>query len=513
MNILKLPKLKISHTAFSVLYSILLCAMCNALNFEKITKWFYLKDSLDYLTLAAFLAIGCCLFIALFTLFAHRHSIKPLAIIFVILGTAATYFAAKYGVVIDRSMIMNTINTDAGEVHGLLSIHMLPYFFFMILLPILVILSLQITFEKPKKYLLASLKLIILVLVIGIVSLYARFDGVQRATNLSRKYIIHGFIPLNYIQSFGSIIQHSVGSYKVKHAKKIEISGHISAPGNLIIVLAVGETSRQKNFSLYGYKGQNTNPILAKEKNLHLLNGKARIGSTLYALPEILVKKDIPLPAITSKLGINTSCYVNYTLYGICDSIGEIKVSNCGHGGTCYDEDVLPLLSENLKTYSSGYRLVILHLGGGSHGPSYHERYPAEFQKFQPMCFDADVVNHCTLEQLYNSYDNTILYVDHVLGKIIHKLDKSKLPYVFIYLSDHGESLMENGRIFHGMPPGIPLPDEQAQIPLIVKSSIAISVVKRAEYGQQDVFDTVLDLFSIETDIGDKDKSFIKKQK
>jgi glucan phosphoethanolaminetransferase (alkaline phosphatase superfamily) len=98
-----------------------------------------------------------------------------------------------------------------------------------------------------------------------------------------------------------------------------------------------------------------------------------------------------------------------------------------------------------------------------------------------------------------------------VLGKIINTLDKSKKPYVFIYLSDHGESLMEDGKIFHGMPPGIALPPEQAHIPLIVKSSIPISIKKRQEYGQQDVFDSILDLFSIVTNVYDKDKSFIKK--
>lgn len=38
---------------------------------------------------------------------------------------------------------------------------------------------------------------------------------------------------------------------------------------------------------------------------------------------------------------------------------------------------------------------------------------------------------------------------------------------------------------------------QQAQIPLIVKSSVPISIVERAEYHQQDVFDTVLDLCEI----------------
>ncbi|MDY6948066.1 MAG: hypothetical protein SXG53_20350, partial [Pseudomonadota bacterium] len=75
---------------------------------------------------------------------------------------------------------------------------------------------------------------------------------------------------------------------------------------------------------------------------------------------------------------------------------------------------------------------------------------------------------------------------------------------------DHGESLMEDGFMFHGMPPGMTLPKEQAQIPLIVKSSLPISIVKREEYLQADVFDTVLDLFSIQSPTFDKSGSFIE---
>ncbi len=80
---------------------------------------------------------------------------------------------------------------------------------------------------------------------------------------------------------------------------------------------------------------------------------------------------------------------------------------------------------------------------------------------------------------------------------------------MLIYLSDHGESLLEDGVMFHGMPPGIALPDEQAQIPLIVKSSVPITIDQRAEYQQPDVFDTVLDLFSIRTDMFDESGAFL----
>jgi len=277
------------------------------------------------------------------------------------------------------------------------------------------------------------------------------------------------------------------------------------------VVLAIGESSRRKNFSLYGYDRRKTNPKLETVSDLHLLNATAKRGTTLNALPEIMESNDVKLPSVTSKMGIPTSCYSNYTIYDNCGSVKEIEVSKCAHEGKCYDEDVIPLLENDLKTYTSGYKFVVLHFGGGSHGPVYSERYPPEFQQFKPMCNDADVANQCTLEQVYNSYDNTILYVDHVVASAVHTLERSGVPYVLIYLSDHGESLMEEGRMFHGMPPGVTLPAEQAQIPLIVKSSVPISIVKRDDYGQQDVFATVLDLFTIQTTQFDKSSSFIKR--
>jgi len=503
---------EVSHTSFSIIFTTLLYVTCNALNFDKIVKWFYLGDSINYSALFAYYLFGLALFIAFFLLFAHRWTIKPLAFIIIILSAAATYFSSKYNVVLDSSMVMNTLNTDYIEVRGLLTTQMIPYLIFLIILPGIAVYAVDITFQSSAKYLFSSLKLFILVLVIGIGSVYIKFDSIHRATNLSRKYIIHTLVPVNYIRSTISVINRSLEPYYANSKKEVEITGHITSHDDLVVALVIGESSRQKSFSLYGYDRRNTNPELSNDNGLHMLNGIARIGTTLYALTEILEKDDIKLPAITSKLGIDTSCYANYSLNDNCTSVGEIKVDNCQHDGNCYDEDVIPLLENNLNSYVSGYRFIVLHLGGGSHGPSYHDRYPQEFQHFKPMCFDADVVNQCTIDEIYNSYDNTILYVDHVLGKIIKTLDHSGAPYVFIYLSDHGESLLEDGRIFHGMPPGIPLPPEQAQIPLIVKSSIDISIAEREEYTQPDVFSTVLDLFSIETDILNKQGGFIQKR-
>lgn len=505
-------RLQISHGKFVVLFPALLYLACNALNIGKLARWFYDKQGLDYLGLAAYLLIGLCLFIAFFGLVAHRRTTKPLAILFVVVSGVLTYFIHKYDVAIDSSMVRNAIHTDTTEVGQLLSTQMIPYVVGLIVLPAILIWFVEITYEDTgRRRLLGSLKLVAVPMLLVVSLAYFSYDSIYRAGNISNKYILYSLVPVNAISATVNVISKSVKPLLPSAHASVPITGHVASPDNLVVVLAIGESSRRRNFSVYGYSRHDTTPTLEHTEGLQLLNGTARLGSTLYALPEILQKDGVDLTALVSKLGIPTSCYVNYTLYDNCASVGETAVKNCGHGGRCYDEDVVTLLDKDLAKYVSGKKLVVLHLGGGSHGPKYADRYPPEFQQFKPMCNDADVVSRCTPDEVFAAYDNSILYVDHVLGQVIQGLNQSHAPYVLIYLSDHGESLMEGGRIFHGMPPGVRLPEEQAQIPLIVKSSVPISIVKRPEYGQQDVYDTVVDLLSIQTPLFDTNGSFIKR--
>lgn len=505
------PKLQASHATFAVLFPALLYAACNAVNIGILAQWFQERDGLNYAALAAHLIVGLCLLIVFFTLLAHRWTIKPLAILLLALSAPVTYFIAKYNVAVDTSMVLNAMHTDPTEIGQLLSLQMAPYAVFLIVLPALIVGAVQVRFEPPARYLLASSKIIAAALLIAFSCLYWQYNSILRAANVSKKYTVYSLVPINVIAGTLNVLSKQLRPYLAPRRAQLAISGRVTDPDDLVVVLAIGESSRRKNFGIYGYDRRNTTPVLHATSGLHLLNGTATRGSTLYALPKILEKRGVKLTALVSRLGVRTSCLVNYTLYDNCAAVGETKPTQCSHGGKCYDEDVIPLLERDLEQYVSGYRLVVLHLGGGSHGPLYSDRHPPEFRRFEPTCADADVANQCTLEELVNSYDNTILYVDHVVGKIIRTLDHAGVPYAFIYLSDHGESLLEGGRMFHGMPPGIPLPPEQAQIPLIVKSSIPISIVHRAEYQQGDVFDTVLDLFSIQTPAFDTPGAFIKK--
>ncbi len=97
----------------------------------------------------------------------------------------------------------------------------------------------------------------------------------------------------------------------------------------------------------------------------------------------------------------------------------------------------------------------------GSHGPTYFQRYPKEKAFFQPDCPRADIEN-CSVEEIVNTYDNTIRYTDFVLEQTINKLKtlEDKYNTALIYVSDHGESLGESGMFLHGMPYGL-APDFQ----------------------------------------------------
>jgi lipid A ethanolaminephosphotransferase len=102
----------------------------------------------------------------------------------------------------------------------------------------------------------------------------------------------------------------------------------------------------------------------------------------------------------------------------------------------------------------------------GSHGPSYYQRYPKKFRKFTPTC-DTSNIQDCSRETIVNTYDNTILYTDYIISSIIDIAKNfSDMRIGILYVSDHGESLGENGIYLHGFPFSI-APKEQTHVPFL----------------------------------------------
>ena len=154
--------------------------------------------------------------------------------------------------------------------------------------------------------------------------------------------------------------------------------------------------------------------------------------------------------------------------------------------------------------------MIVLHTIG-SHGPTYYNRYPAQFKKFTPTC-DTNEIQTCSQQQLVNTYDNTILYVDYIVDKAINILKEHQDNFTtsLVYLSDHGESLGENGVYLHGLPYSI-APDTQKHVPMLLwlsedyQQRYQVSqtcLQKRAsseDFSQDNLFSTLLGLTSVQT--------------
>jgi lipid A ethanolaminephosphotransferase len=155
---------------------------------------------------------------------------------------------------------------------------------------------------------------------------------------------------------------------------------------------------------------------------------------------------------------------------GVCDQaeFEDLTGANiprwCPEPGECHDEMLLDGLEAKVRLELRD-TLVVLHLKG-SHGPAYYKRYPPAFERFTPACRTSDLAA-CDAASLRNAYDNTILYTDHVVGEAIEMLRRLSDRYAgaLLYVSDHGESLGENGLYLHGLPYAV-APLEQTRVPL-----------------------------------------------
>ena len=140
--------------------------------------------------------------------------------------------------------------------------------------------------------------------------------------------------------------------------------------------------------------------------------------------------------------------------------------------GECNDDVFLAPMKERLAKNSGNTALVLHQIG--SHGPSYYMRYPTGFEPFAPACQSSNFAD-CTSAEIVNAYDNTIAFTDRFLGKVIDTLGaQDRFLTAMVYMSDHGESLGENGLYLHGAPYFL-APPEQTKVPAALWFSNAFS--------------------------------------
>ncbi len=249
-----------------------------------------------------------------------------------------------------------------------------------------------------------------------------------------------------------------------------------------LLVLIVGETARAQNFALYGYN-RPTNPELTKQNIITFTDTSSCGTATAVSLPCMFshqerTKFKVGDARYTQNLVDILQSAGNYVFWrenddgckGICDRVDyEDVTQNPGQqfcfSDYCQDDALLNGLEQKISNLTRN-SVIILHTMG-SHGPTYYKRYPDKYKKFTPTCDSADIQN-CTKKQIVNTYDNTIVYTDHIISSAIDILKQyPQYQSSLIYISDHGESLGENGIYLHGLPYRI-APDTQTKIPFLL---------------------------------------------
>lgn len=459
------------------------------------------------------------------SLFAFRPVFKPFLILLLLTTAAISYFSDSFGVVIDRSMVINILETDAGEASELLTWPLFGHLLLFGAVPAILVTWTRLRFPSGKKGLLTRVGVVLgsLVLLLGIgIFGYKQFVLFGRE-NRDLRIFLNPSYPL---YSLERVIEKKYFAHAAEPLKIVAPDAVRSEDGTrTVIVLVVGETARAKEFALNGYQ-RDTNPQLAARGVLNFENAQACGTSTAQSVPCIfsnLERKNYDrhkagrrenLLDILQRVGIGVLWLDNDSgSKGVADRVAYEDLSKqtdselCA-SGNCFDEVLLRGLDRRLAK-ASGDMLIVLHMKG-SHGPSYYKRTPPAFKVFAPEC-TMDNIQDCSRESIVNAYDNTIIYTDHFLAELIDQLRAQTFATAMLYVSDHGESLGENGLYLHGLPYAL-APKEQTHVPLIFWASdrfvrqkhLDIQALKThlgAPYSHDHIFHSIFGLFDIRSEV------------
>ena len=463
-----------------------------------------------------------------------RFLFKFWLISLLLIGATVSYFEGAYGVILDRDMIRNVLETDPAEVAELFSWKLVLYVAVLGGLPSLLVARTRIHFGSLIREIAnKSLILIVSLIIIALVSLvfYQDYASVFR----NNRYVRFLIMPVGPVYASWSYLTHQL-AHPPREVKVIGSDARLGASWGegkkkVVTLLVVGETARAKNFSLNGYPRQ-TNPFLSEQDAIFFNNVHSCGTATAVSVPCMFAlegrrqfdpsgaryEENILDVVQRSGLGVlwrdnNSGCK------GVCDRVEHEDLShltgdiNCGND-ECFDMVLMNDLKEKIDAHEKGV-VIVLHQKG-SHGPAYFQRVPAEFRKFSPICH-TNQLQECSRSEILNAYDNSILYTDYFVSRLIGFLKQHESDYnaSLIYVSDHGESLGENGIYLHGLPYVI-APEEQTHVPFLFWMSDGFAShfgVDRAclkasagrELSHDNLFHSLLGLLDIHTGLYDED--------
>ncbi|EKZ6358355.1 TPA: phosphoethanolamine transferase EptA [Klebsiella aerogenes] len=529
MSFISLRRPVLGRTAYLILFACYIGIFLNLAFYRQVFPLLPVKNLHNWLVFLSMPIVAISVMNIITTLASFLKLDRVVISLFILLSASAQYFIWTFGVVIDRSMIANIFDTTPAESFALLSTQMVIVLGLSGLLMVLVAWWIKVrrpaSFWRGAAMRLLNIAVSALLIVLVAALFYKDYASVFR----NNKELVKSLSPSNSIVALNSWYAHNrmdnLPLVKIGEDAKQKAVMHNGARKNLTIVV-LGETSRAENFSLGGYDRE-TNPRLKQDDVVYFPKTTSCGTATAVSVPcmfsnmprahydEELAHHQEGVLDILQRAGVQVLWNDNDGgCKGACDRVPHQNVTNLNLSGECIDGECYDeVLFHKLDSYIDNLQqdgIIVLHTIG-SHGPTYYNRYPAEFNKFTPTC-NTNEIQSCTQQQLTNTYDNTILYVDYVVDKAIKLLQSKQDRFTtsLVYLSDHGESLGEDGVYLHGLPYSI-APDTQKHVPMLlwlspdyqqrygVSSQCLQQQAKTNDYSQDNLFSTLLGLLGVDT--------------
>jgi lipid A ethanolaminephosphotransferase len=478
------------HPAWLILISSLwIATVCNVPLWRELHRLPELHSLRGLAFAAGFGVIIAATMALLLSLLAWRWVLIPAITLSLFAAAFGAHFMLSYGVVIDTTRLVNALQTDMRETRDLMNMRMLLTVLGMAVLPCLWLWRQRVRQRSVLRQIgsnLLGVSMSCAVLVATLFLVFQDFSSLMR-NHTEIRYLIN---PLNSFYALGDI---AAKPFQRDESKILPVGqdAQLAAPPGPagkppLLMLVVGETGRMGNFGINGY-ARATTPELAKEHIATYQNAWSCGTNTAASVPCMfshLGKKGYEsrdanyegLLDILQRSGLGVVWIDNQSgCKGVCDRVPNTDTTQLTDpelcvGGECFDEIMLRKAQARIEELPAERRakgvVIVLHQMG-SHGPAYFKRVPAAFKKFQPEC-TSNNLQECSQAQLVNSYDNTILYTDHVLATAIQwlKTKESTNTTAMVYVADHGESLGENNIYLHGLPYDI-APDLQKHVPWV----------------------------------------------
>ena len=461
------------------------------------------------------------LFLVLFlSLITWRKLTKPLLITILLIAAAENYFMQTYNVLIDETMIENTIQTDVNEAMDLMSLKLLIYMVLLGILPSFIVYKIPLIYTSFTKEIFTKVKVIVLttLLMFAVIIPFSKhYTSFFREHRILRFYTnpTHGlfslgvYIKKQFINKNKTLLKIGEDATIAPHERK------------KIIIMVVGEATRADHLSLNGYKRE-TNPLLSKENIINFSQMYSCGTTTAVSVPcmfsvynksEYSTQKGLytqNVLDVLNRAGVEVLWRDNNSnSKGVADRLNYLSYKtatvNTMCDGECRDVGMLVGLDKKIEN-STKDMIIVLHQMG-NHGPAYYKRYPKSFEHFVPTC-KTNQLEECTQEEISNAYDNALRYSDYFLAKTIGLLKKyeDRFDVAMFYMADHGESLGEGGLYLHGIPYFI-APDSQIHVGSLMWLGDGIAKSENIEkrFTQDYLFSTLLGYFDVNTTVYKKE--------